>query len=152
MNDVTGVGGFVLPGDRIDVLYTWDKTPEDRTMNLATEVLLQNIEVLGVDLNDDPGAENPIVFKTATVAVSVEDAQKLSIATQSGTLSFVLRGVEDEEIGEYAIAERNPAPTPAPVRTASSSIRRAPAVAPPRDVDVQVIAGDTEIEFTVPGQ
>ena len=150
MNDVTGVGGFVLPGDHIDILFTLDQSSGSRTKNLSSEVLLQNIEVLGVDLNDDTGTETPDVFKTATVAVSVEDAQKLSLAAESGVLSFVLRGVEDTSIGEYEIARRT-------VRTATGGLSPpvgagAPTQNSPDGVQVSVVSGNNSVQFTVPGQ
>src|SRR3546814_19462553 len=50
VNDVAGVAGFVLPGDRVDVLLTRDRTGgEGGTVanNLSTDVLLQNVKVPG---------------------------------------------------------------------------------------------------------
>lgn len=150
MSDVTGVGGFVLPGDRIDVLFTWDQSPESRTQNLITEVLLQNVEVLGVDLNDDLANEEPSIFKNATIAVSVLDAQKLSLAAQTGTLSFMLRGIEDNEIGEFSAQQLSTGPIasndkPAPMKRAAprTSASNGP-------VRVDVLSGEQAVSFNVP--
>ena len=44
VNDVSGTAGFVLPGDRVDVLLT---RTEDKTG--YTDVLLQNVRALGID-------------------------------------------------------------------------------------------------------
>ena len=95
--DVSGVAGFVLPGDRVDVIFTEDAAPNSKEVKLVSKVLLQNIEVLGVDLNDDMTGEQPSVFKTATLAVTLDQAQQLSVAAQTGMLSLALRGSADEE-------------------------------------------------------
>lgn len=149
MSDVTGVGGFVLPGDRIDVLFTWDQTPDSRQQNLITEVLLQNVEVLGVDLNDDLANEEPSVFKNATIAVSVQDAQKLSLAAQTGTLQFMLRGIEDQSVGEFAAQKLSTSPiadsrNPAPVK------RSTPRAGGNGPVRVDVLSGEQALSFNVP--
>jgi len=93
---VSGVGGFVLPGDRVDVIFTEDAAPESKVLKLVSKVLLQNVEVLGVDLNDDMTGEQADVFETATLSVSLDQAQKLSVASQTGTLSLALRGSADD--------------------------------------------------------
>src|SRR3546814_7327581 len=60
---MTGVGGFVLPGDRVDVLITRTLPGEgDRTI---TDILLQNIRVLGIDQQASENADKPVVVKTA---------------------------------------------------------------------------------------
>src|SRR5579885_3538506 len=66
VNDVDGVGGFVMPGDHVDVVMTrqLDKG------SAVSEVVLQNTRVLAVD----------------TV-----QAQKLWLAASVGTLSLLLR-------------------------------------------------------------
>src|SRR5207237_9173980 len=60
-SDVTGVGGFVLPGDRLDVLLT--RTAGDNGHNTLTQVLAENIRVLGVDQSDNDEADKPVVSK-----------------------------------------------------------------------------------------
>lgn len=152
MTDVTGVGGFVLPGDRIDILFTWDQAPESRQVNLITEVLLQDVEVLGLDLNDDLADEDPATFKTATVAVSVNDAQKLSLAAQVGTLAFVLRGIEDRDIAEFSPERLSTAPAPAARVSLPVNVRKStgPAPADNGPVRVEVMTPDATIAFNVP--
>lgn len=146
MTDVTGVGGFVLPGDRIDVLFTWDQTPESRQQTLITEVLLQDVEVLGLDLNDDLAEEDPETFKTATIAVKVEDAQKLSLAAQTGTLAFVLRGIEDREIGEF----KNIVMSNKPLNQKAGPAPQTRVAARSTSVKIDVLAGENVLAFDVP--
>ena len=60
VNDVNGVGGFVLPGDRVDVLLTRDPTSGKRGgKNLMTDILLQNVKVLALDQNSNESKEKP---------------------------------------------------------------------------------------------
>lgn len=148
MSDVTGVGGFVLPGDRIDILFTWDRNPDSKSQDLVTEVLLQDIEVLGVDLNDDMADETPKVFKTATVSVQVEDALKLSLASQTGTLSFVLRGIEDRGVETFAVRRLSKNSAPVSATGTTKSKYRAPSQ--PANVRIEVMSGDEELSFSVP--
>jgi pilus assembly protein CpaB len=72
VNDVEGVAGFVLPGDRVDVV-------------------LQNVKVLAVDQISDERAEKPSIAKAVTLEVEVTAAQKLALASTVGTLSLALR-------------------------------------------------------------
>jgi pilus assembly protein CpaB len=91
VNDVAGVGGHALPGDRVDVVLMRDLTPSGQTRSYVSDVVLQDVRVLGVDLNADLSSNKPAEPKNATLEVSVEDAQKLSIASTLGTLSLALR-------------------------------------------------------------
>jgi pilus assembly protein CpaB len=87
VNDIDGVGGFVLPGDHVDVSLTRqiDKT------NATTEVVLQNVRVLAIDQIADERLEKPAVVKAVTLEVDVVGAQKLSLAASVGSLTLMLR-------------------------------------------------------------
>lgn len=98
INDVNGVAGFVLPGDRVDILLT-RQLGEDAD-DLVTDVILQGITVLGIDQLTDEEREKPQVARTATVEVKPEEAQKLALAMQVGTLSLALRNVGSTEQAE----------------------------------------------------
>lgn len=91
VSDVSGVAGFLLPGDRVDVLLTRD----DSRGNVAAEVLLQNLTVLGIDQISSEDSDQPVVVKTATIQVTPEEAQKLAIGERLGTLSLALRNYAD---------------------------------------------------------
>lgn len=93
INDVSGVAGFLLPGDRVDVMLT-RKLPGDNPNNdLVTDVILQDITVLGTDQLSDQNRDKPVVARTATLQVTTEQAQKLALAQEAGTLSLALRSV-----------------------------------------------------------
>ena len=88
VNDVLGVAGFVLPGDRVDILLTRTK---DKDGNPYVDVLLQNVKVLAVDQSADDRKEDAIVVKSVTLEVATQDAQKLTLAAGIGQLSLALR-------------------------------------------------------------
>jgi pilus assembly protein CpaB len=99
VTDVTGVGGQALPGDHVDVVLMRDLTPTAQNRTYVSDVIVQNVRVLGVDLNADLSSNKPAEPKNATLEVSVTDSQKLAIASTLGTLSLALRrtGHADEE-------------------------------------------------------
>ncbi len=87
VNDVEGVGGFVLPGDRVDVVLTRQIDKGSAT----TEVVLQNARVLAIDQIADERAAKPSVAKSVTLEVDTVEAQKVWLAASVGTLSLMLR-------------------------------------------------------------
>jgi pilus assembly protein CpaB len=87
VNDVEGVGGFVLPGDRVDVVLTRQGDKE----KASTEVVLQNARVLAVDQSADVSAEKAAVAKAVTLEVSTDQAQRIWLAASVGSLSLLLR-------------------------------------------------------------
>jgi pilus assembly protein CpaB len=87
VNDVEGVAGFVLPGDRVDVVLT---RQSDKN-NAINDVVIQNARVLAIDQVADERAEKPSVVKAVTLEVGVTNGQKLALASAVGTLSLLLR-------------------------------------------------------------
>jgi len=94
----TGAGGFILPGDRVDVILSKrDKNP-DRVGSdvVVTETLLSNVRVLAIDqAPKEKDGSNSLVGKTATLELKPEQAETLARARQSGTLSLALRSIAD---------------------------------------------------------
>lgn len=96
VNDVLGVAGFVLPGERVDIMLTRTETQEvgdDKAIqkNAFTDVLLQNVRVLAVDQLADDRTEKPTPAKAVTIEVGTRQAQKLALASTVGQLSLALR-------------------------------------------------------------
>jgi pilus assembly protein CpaB len=87
VNDVEGVGGFVLPGDHVDVVLTRQLEKGSAT----TQVVLQNTRVLAVDQTADDRAAKATVAKSVTLEVDTVEAQKLWLASSVGSLSLLLR-------------------------------------------------------------
>ncbi|HMP55440.1 MAG TPA: Flp pilus assembly protein CpaB, partial [Novosphingobium sp.] len=96
IDDVRGVSGFVLTGTLVDVLLT-RKIPGDGATaeDMRADVILENVQVLAIDQVADDRQAEPKVARTATLAVSLFDAQRLAVAEKIGTLSLALRRIED---------------------------------------------------------
>jgi pilus assembly protein CpaB len=94
VNDVRGVGGFVLPGDRVDVLHTTSIGRKDEKP--VTRTLLEGINVLGVDQRSSENQEEPVVVKVVTLLADPEQAKALTLAQQVGHLTLSLRNVGDD--------------------------------------------------------
>ena len=141
VDDVVGVSGFVLPGDRVDIMLT--RRVGNGQNSLLNEILLQNITILGIDQSADQTAEKPIVARTATVEVTPEEAQKLALAQQAGSLSLALRSVDTaEEMQTRPITEADLTPQrPEPARAAPRPAPVAPPP-PPKPLTVRVRYGD----------
>ncbi len=103
---VTGVSGFVVPGDIVDIIYTAMPSPDDKTQNYKSDILLQSIQVLGIDQNQSDETSRASLAKTVTLEVSHSEAQRLAVATQSGHLSLILRS-----LGETTPATTQPVTT-----------------------------------------
>jgi pilus assembly protein CpaB len=87
VNDVEGVAGFVLPGDRVDIALT----RLDGKGGATTDVVLQNATVLAIDQVADERVAAPSVAKSVTLEVDTVAAQKLGLAASLGSLSLLLR-------------------------------------------------------------
>jgi pilus assembly protein CpaB len=91
VNDVEGVAGFVLPGDRVDIALT--RQLEKGVAN--TDVVLQSVKVLAIDQLADERADKPSLVKAVTLEVDTPNSQKLALAGTVGTLSLALRKAGD---------------------------------------------------------
>ena len=96
INAVTGGGGHISPGDRVDI--EWTRSTTDG--NISSVVLLRNVLVIATDQSKDAERSKAYLARTVTVEVNPTDAQKLRLAQQAGTLALLLRGVN--EIDESA--------------------------------------------------
>ncbi len=118
VNQVSGVSGFVLPGDRVDVLVTID--PHTAASNPVTNTLLQNIEVLAAGQKTQQKDGTPLSVQSVTLLVDPEGAEKVAHAIHEGEIHLVLRNPEDQEqvkVNQYSTGEmlgivaHKPAPT-----------------------------------------
>jgi pilus assembly protein CpaB len=108
VTDVTSVGGHALPGDRVDVVLMRNTSTDDARKALRSEIVIQNARLLGMGLNADPTSTKAETANTATLEVSVRDAQKLAIAADLGALSLALRpngAAEIEPVGSVALGD-----------------------------------------------
>ena len=117
----TAAGGFILPGDRVDVLLTRETNlsnagaQEGDRSKFASSTVMQNIKVLAIDQSTRAGDdEQAVVGATATLEVGPRDAEALALAKSEGELSLVLRSYADTG---------GPSGRVAPVARQSSAIR-----------------------------
>ncbi len=95
--DVAGVGGFVLPGDRVDVLLTRSISGGGNSqVNTVTQVLAENVQVMGVDQLDNQDTTKPTVARAITIEVTPAQAQTIALGQQVGAVSLSLRHVADD--------------------------------------------------------
>ena len=97
VNDVLGVAGFVLPGDRVDIMLT-RKDRNRSNSRTFVDVLLQGVKVLAIDQDADDRKDKPSVVRSVTVEVSTKEAQILTLATNVGILSLALRNIAEPGI------------------------------------------------------
>ena len=102
-NEVVGVAGFLYPGSHVDVLVSYR---ELTTQELVTQIVLQDVEVLtaGQRLEPDPqGKPEPVTV--VTLLLSPQDSARLALATQLGTIQFVLRnGADNTKAPPFSVA------------------------------------------------
>lgn len=137
VNDVDGVAGFVLPGDRVDVLMT--RSAENSG---TTDIVLQNVKVLGIDQLADARAEKPTIAKAVTLEVDTVSAQKLAVASSAGNLSLMLRragDVAEEASRRISITDIGSRSASQPAATARGSF-----------TTVRVMRAEKNSEYSVP--
>jgi pilus assembly protein CpaB len=100
-NVASGVAGFILPGNKVDVLLTvGGGASNDFTGGGSTTTLLQNVEIMAVDQKVEAPAENKVSandLRSVTLLVTLIQAEKLSLGqSKGGTLHLTLRNPEDQ--------------------------------------------------------
>jgi pilus assembly protein CpaB len=106
VNEVVGVAGFILPGDRVDIFFTKTATSEE-DVGPTTDIIIQNVKVLGVNQLADEKASQPVQANVVTVEVNPTDAQKIALAQTVGSLSLSLRaaGSSDAAPAQRVVAQ-----------------------------------------------
>lgn len=98
VNEIKGVGGFVMPGDYVDVLHTTTFGRSDEKP--VTRVILQNAKVLGIDQQASETETEPKVVNSVTIMVTPYDGQRIVLAAKTGDLNLMLRNEFDASIVE----------------------------------------------------
>lgn len=176
VTDVSGVAGFVLVGDRVDVFVTVDNLKlrggnpvlakeADVDGVTLSQILVADARVVAVDQTLDPLMQGAVTATTLTLDVPAADAQRLVLAGQTARLAFALRPRPD--VDQATVPEAAPgyarlseidllkgAALPGasgigPERRAPPAPATARPVAP-KVADIRIIEGDTETEVTAP--
>jgi pilus assembly protein CpaB len=98
VNEISGVSGFVLPGDRVDILCTIDNAPGQASGVAVTKTILQNIEVVAAGVKTETGKKDPIRVQSVTLLVEPKQAEDLALGMHEGRIHLVLRNPVDHEI------------------------------------------------------
>ncbi len=106
VNATSGNAGFISPGDRVDLIVTHRIRSSSGSASdgvVASETFVRGVRVIAVDQMLDNPENKAILAKTVTVEVTSQQAEKISVASEMGKISMVLRSVAQE-----AIDEKNP--------------------------------------------
>jgi len=95
-NPVMGVGGFVQPGDYVDVIGTYDAETNVKQTNIS-RIILQNMLVLAVGTKTDiqVNDENQEI-QTITLAVKPQQAEKITFTEEKASVRLMLRPINEE--------------------------------------------------------
>jgi pilus assembly protein CpaB len=99
ISEETSAGGFILPGDQVDVISTrkTDETSGARAFN--SETVLENVRVLAIGQAFEPtGNDKTVVGKTATLELLLAQAELVAAAEAEGDLSLALRSAAQGEL------------------------------------------------------
>ena len=138
INDITGVAGFVLPGDHVDILLTRELGSVP-----VTDIFLQNIKVLGIGQDANQNRQDPGVVRAITFEVTPTQSQKLVLAQRVGSLSLALRHTtnvdavspETISIRDLRIGEANVPQQPEPTSLILEVAERPQIASAPRKVE-----------------
>jgi pilus assembly protein CpaB len=178
VNEVVGVGGFVVAGMHVDILISGNAPNTNAALGTLTKTLLQNIEVLsaGQDFKKDTEGK-PITVQVVNLLVTPEQAEQLSLASNQTTIQLILRNPLDHQISKTSGAALqhlftggklpmagapqpgepgSPRPRPRPVTRAAVApvvVRDAPP-AKEKDFVMEIISGSkkAETKFTGGGE
>ena len=91
----SAAGGFILPGDRVDVVLS-RQIQVGTEQEFRSETVMRNVKILAIDQTTKPedGAQT-VVGATATLEVGADDAEALALADAQGDLALVLRSYAD---------------------------------------------------------
>ncbi|HVT96939.1 MAG TPA: Flp pilus assembly protein CpaB [Acidobacteriaceae bacterium] len=94
-DEVVGVAGFLMPGTHVDVIVTYTDQEHPQPV---TATVLQDVEVLaaGHQVQPDPSGK-PISVDVVTLLLAPEAAEKATLASEKGTIHFVLRNGGDHK-------------------------------------------------------
>jgi pilus assembly protein CpaB len=125
VNEVTGVGGFILPNTFVDVISIQKKGKAK-----SAKTLLQKVEVLAIAQETFIEEGKPKIVRTVTLQLTPEEARKLALETNEGSIQLVLRNPLDEDIPKPKVVRR--------VR----NVRPRVYTPPPPTFEVEIIRGE----------
>jgi pilus assembly protein CpaB len=134
VDDVVGVAGFLLPGNRVDVVST--RSLGNRS-NVESKTVLQNLKVLAVDQIASQERDGPVIVRAVTLEVNPTQAETLVKATQEGKVQLTLRNpLDKEDSSELLMAQRELLNVEPPRESYTPPARVTRAAPPPSQVTI----------------
>lgn len=96
VNDVSGVGGFLLPDNHVDVLGS--RKLSGISEEVRTETVVQDIKVLAVDQESASDKNKPIVVRSVTLEMTPQQAESVFKAQEQGSIQLALRNPTDRTV------------------------------------------------------
>lgn len=161
VNEVVGVGGFIVPESRVDVIITTSSSQSSQEK--ISKIVLEDVRVLAVGQVIEQKENKPVTVNTVTLALPPEDAEKLALAGNDGIIQLVMRNFTDNAVvmtggankgrllssfrNAPLVSEAAPAKGTKPRRVS----RKVSSPAPPvkRSYSVEVIKGNKRTEEKV---
>ncbi|HEY9722298.1 MAG TPA: Flp pilus assembly protein CpaB [Oscillatoriaceae cyanobacterium] len=100
VNEVVGVGGFLAPGRHVDVISVVNHNDAWRS-----RTIVQDVDVLAIAQTDREDKPHAQIVTSATLMVTPEQAEQISLATGEGQIRLAMRAPNDNAM--------IPAPAPA---------------------------------------
>ncbi len=110
VDDVIGVGGFLMPGNHVDVVAA-----RMENSHAETRTVLHDLNVLAVDQTASQDKDQPVVVRAVTLEVTPKQAEVLVKAREEGRIQLTLRNPMDKAEGDDLVADTDQ-PKPAPKR------------------------------------
>lgn len=101
--DMVSGSGLILPGDRVDVFVYLVKNPQRNINETTARMILQDVKVFAVNdiVNLESDKDNKdaksIQAKTISLLVTPEQAAKVALASELGSIRLVMRGPDDDK-------------------------------------------------------
>ncbi len=140
-NDIIGVAGFLLPGNKVDVLAS-----RKEKKRVVTRILLQDIKVLAVDQKTSPDKDKPVVVRAVTLELTPKQAVVIVRAREEGSLQLTLRNPLDSQVIAPKVVKKKKRHKKQPVRV---KVKLPAPPPPPERPSVTIIRGTTVQESSV---
>lgn len=96
VNDVSGVGGFLRPGNRVDILSSTSKIPGLSSEEVRAETVVRNIKILAIDQESGNEESKPEIVRSVTLEMTPQEAESVLKADEGGTIRLALRNPSDD--------------------------------------------------------
>jgi pilus assembly protein CpaB len=97
VNMTSGVGGFIFPGDRVDMILTHE-VPNGNGLPLrGSETILTNVRVLAMNQLTNDTEKTPQSPNTVTVEVQPKFVELINVAQRLGALSLSLQPISSNQ-------------------------------------------------------